>query len=313
MKWKKEQIILLIVIAALAAYLVVQKNGRTHYDLPSVARIPSKNITKLLIKNKDSLITLRKKGEVWVIEPQGYPADKGIVESLLADIGGLTVTALASEAGNEAVYELDTGHRIEAEVYEGDKPVRKIEIGKTSASGGHTFVELDGHAGIYHAENDLRRDFDKTIPDLRDKIVLKIDGDINELVLTKNKKNLTIRKTLSTAVMKGKKEQAKQETGPKWRIAGKKPANDAHVDDLINTLSNLTCDDFIEGKEKKDFRAPLYTVLLKGMKTYTLAIYRGKDKTYAEVSSESSYPFQLSRWKAKKIMLDFGSLTAAGN
>ncbi len=313
MKRKKELIFLLVIIAALAAYLVVQKSGRMHYVLPSVDRIESKHITKLLIRNKDAVITLAKKGEDWLVEPQGYPADKGIVHSLLENINGLTLTALASEAGNEAVYELDAGHRIEAAVYEGDKLVRKIEIGKTAASGGHTFVELEGHPGIFYADNDLHSAFDKTVPDLRDKVVMKVDGDIAGIILSKGAKTLKIEKSQPPVGNAKKKVRGvppvKQGAGSRW-IAGKKPANDAQVDDLIATLSNLSCEDFIEGKEKKDFHAPLYTISLRGTKTYALSIYRGKDKTYVAVSSETPYPFKLSEWTAKKIMKDLGSLTA---
>ncbi len=314
MKWKKEHIFLLVIIAALAAYLVVHKSGRTHYVLPSVDRIEAKDITRLLIRNRDTVITLTKKGENWIVEPQGYPADKGIINSLLEDIGGLTLTALASEAGNEAVYELDAGHRIGVEAYQGDKLLRKAEIGKTAASGGHTFVELDGHPGIFHADNDLRSAFDKTVPDLRDKTVMKVDGDIASIILSKGVKTLKIEKSPPPVENAKKKAPGghpeKQEVGPHW-VAGKKPANDAQVDDLINNFSDLTCDSFVEGKEKKDFHAPLYTVSLRGAKTYALSIYRGKDKAYVAVSSESPYPFKLSEWKAKKIMKNFGSLTSS--
>jgi hypothetical protein len=315
MKWKKEHLILLVIIAALAAYLILQKSGRTHYVLPPVARIASKDITKLRIKNKDSLITLTRKGASWIIEPQGYPANKEAVNGLLREMGGLTLTALASEGGNDAVYDLDDGRRIEADAYEGSKVVRELAIGKTAASGEHTFVKLDRNAGIFHADHDLRRVFDKTLSALRDKTVMKVTGDITGLTLTKGRKTLTIEKATRSASAKGKKEQGKggaqQGTGPQWKIAGKKPANDAEVNGLVNTLSNLTCEDFIEGKVKNDFHAPLYTVMLKGAKTYKLSIYKEKDKTFAAVSSESPYPFKLSDWQAKNIMKDFNEFGSA--
>jgi Domain of unknown function (DUF4340) len=315
MKWKKEHLILLVIIAALAAYLIVQKSGRIHYVLPSVARIAPKDITQLRIKNKDSLITLTRKGASWVIEPQGYPANKDAVDGLLRELGGLTLTALASEGGNDAVYDLGDDRRIEADAYEGNKLVRELAIGKTAASGEHTFVKLDRNAGIFHADHDLRRTFDKTLSALRDKTVMKVTGDITGLTLTKGRKTLTIEKATRSAAAKGKKEKGKggaqQGTGSQWKIAGKNPANDAEVNGLVGTLSNLTCEDFIEGKAKKDFHAPLYTVVLSGAKAYTLSIYKEKDKTFAAVSSESPYPFKLSDWQAKKVMKDFREFASA--
>jgi Domain of unknown function (DUF4340) len=303
MKWKKEHLILLVLIAALAAYLIVQKNGRTHYVLPSVAKLAAKDITKLVVKNKGVVITLARKGRGWVIEPQGYPAEEGTADRMAEDVGGLTLTALASEGGNEAIYELDPGRRIDVEAYNGDKPVREFGIGKATASGGHTFVQLAGNAGIFHADRGLRRTFDKTVPELRDKTVMRVKGEVTSLTLAKGGKTLVIRRTPAAAA--GKKGPASQ-----WMLSGKKRANDARVDGLVNAVSDVMCGDFLDGKTKKDFRSPVYTVSITAGKTYTLSIYREKDKTFAGISSESPYPFTLPGWKATDIMKDFGSLVA---
>jgi hypothetical protein len=310
MKWGKKHLLLLAVIALLAAYLTVQKNGRTHYALPQLKPVSRKDITKLLIKHKDSTLTLARKDGAWVIEPQGYPADEGAVNVLLGEADGLTLTALASEGGNDAIYDLNGGKRIEVEAYEDGRLVRQFAIGK-AASGDHAFIQLGGDKKVFHAEHDLRMVFDKNVADLRDRTVMKVNGAIDGIVLAHAGKTLMIARAAEAGADADKNGRGTgDESGAHWRI-GKKPANDREVNELLDAVSHLSCDSFIEGKTKHDFHAPAYTVSLKGAKRYRLSIYAEQDKTFAAVSSESPYPFTLSAWRAKNIMKDFSTLAAA--
>ena len=195
---KKEHRILLAVIVILAGYLAVHQTGSRHYVLPRVALIEPRDITKLTIAGAKGTITLRKSGDAWTIAPQGYPANRDIADNMANDVTGLTLTALAAESGNESVYELDSGHRIEVTAYEGDKPVRTLDIGKTASPGNHTFVQFDHRPGIYHAERNLRASFDRTESDLRDKSVMDINEEITALTLSKGKKKTTIERSTSS-------------------------------------------------------------------------------------------------------------------
>lgn len=314
MQWKKEQIILVAIIAVLAVYLIVQKSGRTHYTLPELERIEKSEVTKLSLKEKDSGIILQRKGDGWFIEPQGYAADATAADGLVSGITGLGLSALVSESGNLAVYDLDPEHGIEVAAYAGDAARRSFVVGKVAPSGRHTFVKLDKTRGIFHARGNLRTIFDTTVLRLRDKSVMKIGEDIRSLVLFNGKKKLALEAQEPGPVdqKKSETEQSGKATAEiRWRTGAGKPANDREVDDLISTVRNLSCDDFIEGKEKKDFRHPAYTVTLNGARSYTLSLFRQKDDSYAGVSSEREYPFTLSQWRAKKIMKEFDVLTGA--
>ena len=92
------------------------------------------------------------------------------------------------------------------------------------------------------------------------------------------------------------------------------------MDALINQLTNLSCQEYIEDKTKEDFKAlePIYTLKLKGAKDYVITVFPrvekkaavegeegpggdGGDK-YPVISSENAYPFYLTSWKAEQLM-----------
>ncbi len=314
MKWKKEQVILLVIIIVLGAYLLVRRTGRTHYTLPDPGVLAKNKITKLEVRKKDSLITLERKDGAWVIAPQGYPADTGKTDAMLSDVADITLSALAGEPGNDAVYDLDADHRIEVRVYAGDALRRTVEIGKLAPSGRHTFVRLDRFKGVYHARNDLRSVFDTTVARLRDKTVLSIPGKVRSIVLNRRGRKLTIlsaaQKTAPGA-KGGPSGTAKDGAEIRWKTSAGKPVNGEEVEDLVGMLQNLACDDFIGGKDKKEFRSPAYTVALNAGKTYRLSLFRESGHAYAAVSSESDYPFLLSEWRAQKIMKDVDGLAGS--
>lgn len=311
MKWKKEQLILVSLIAVLAVYLLVQKSGRTHYTLPRPEPINQNGITKLEIGTTGGGIDLVQKDGRWVIEPQEYPADRNAVDGMLGKIAGLALSALVSETGSLTVYGLDPEHGIRVRAFAGDALARSFLVGKTAPSGRHTFVKLDAEKGIFHAEGDLRSAFATTVSRLRDKIIMKIDEEVTRLALRKGERRMTIVRAEPSAP-EGKKDDAGQGgAGPRWKTAAGKPANDREVGGMLDALKNLACDEFLEGKKKSDFTRPAYTVTLEGAKTYSLSLYKDKDNSFAGVSSESEYPFRLSEWRAKQIMKEFTSLAGA--
>ncbi|TNF53296.1 DUF4340 domain-containing protein, partial [bacterium] len=185
MRIKKEYIILSLIIIFLSVYLVVQEKDKTHYTLPEIESIEKKDISRIVITREESDLTLSRENSRWYILPNHYPADNGMVQSMLDSISTLSLTALASESGNYTPYELDEKNRIEVTAFREENPFRRISIGKTASSFRHTFVKLADDHRVFHAAGNLRSSFDKTVSGLRDKEVLKIDDEITELILRK--------------------------------------------------------------------------------------------------------------------------------
>ncbi len=311
MTLKKEYIVLFIIIAVLSAYLVFQKKGRIHYELPQVENIDKNDITKLLITKEGSEIILLKENDKWFISPENFSADNARLEKMLDDISTLTLTALASESKNYSIYELSGDRRIVVEAFKDDNALRMIGIGKTTSSNRQTFITLNDDHRVFHVKNNLRQTFDTTVSELRDKTVMNIKEEIGEITLTKGKDSIKI--LMSSAPVSIDPQLAghgeeQVPVMPKWVTSDGISVNEYEIDGLINTLTNLLCNEFITGKTKADFKSPVYTVDLKGMNTFTISLFEKEENGYPAISSGSDYPFFLSEWKAEKIMKDLNTL-----
>ncbi len=307
---KKEYIILVLVIALLSVYIIFQKTDKTHYTLPDIAKIDKDDITQLSVKTGDKELVLQREEDQWLILPEKYPADTGAVDNMLDIISAPVLTAMASESKNYSIYDLDEGKRIEAAISKDDTLLRKLEIGKTASSYRHTFVKLDNDSRIYHAEQNFRGHFEKDVSTLRDKQVMKIEEDISEIILTSGEKNMHITRGVApvdvnlTEDNTAENEEAPPPETPKWMTKDGRAVKEKEIDTIIKTLSNLKCDEYIDGKKKEDYQKPSFTISLKGAKNYALSLYDKQDNKLIGTSSENSYPFLVAEWKAKKINLN---------
>jgi hypothetical protein len=297
----------------LVYYISSEQSDRTHYQLPEVRKIQQADISKINIRKKDADIVLVRDGDGWRVGPERYPASASGVDIIINTITGLKLSAMVSESKNYPLYELDEEHAIEVEAFNGDESLVKVLIGKPASSYRHTFVRLGDDHRVYHAEGNLKYDFNKTASDLRDKKVMTFSDELIEITLKKGDDELTvIKKTHPVSVDVSDKEGeegAEQAEPPQWITPGGKPVKQKEVDEIVTTLSDLDCDTFIEGKSRNDFTSPVYTITLKGADTYSLSFFEKKDKQYPAISSQSDYPFLLSEWKAGRIMKDLSSLT----
>lgn len=311
MKGRTETILLVLMIVALSAYLIFQKTERTHYRLPALPEVDKEAVTRIEVNRGDSQITLQREEDRWVILPQGYPADPSAVDGMLEVIGGLRLTALASAAGNESVYDLDESGRIEVTALKGEGPVMRFRVGKPAPSHRHTFVQVEDDSRIYHAEKNFRSRFEKDLSVLRDKQVLKIEEEISEIILTTGKESMHILRT--TAPVGRAQDQAEGEApipeqgAYRWETLDGKPVKENEMDTLVRTLSNLKCDDYLEGA-KGDWKEPSCRVSLKGDRNYEISLYEDRENKVVATSSESEYPFLITEWKAKRIRKDLKDL-----
>ena len=163
MKIKKEYLILLLVIVALSAYLFMRKEDRSLYELPVLPEVSKKEISKIEILKGNTGMVLNKKDEKWYIAPQNYPADGNLVDGMLAELETLTVTTLVSESGDYQRYDLGDDKKITVKAWDGEKLLRNFEVGKAASSFRHTFVKLAEDNRVYHARNNFRNTFDKTV------------------------------------------------------------------------------------------------------------------------------------------------------
>ncbi|HAP66570.1 MAG TPA: hypothetical protein DCQ99_01890 [Nitrospinae bacterium] len=298
MKIKVEYIILILIITALSAFLLLKNNNRTNYNLPQLPRIEEKDISKIILHKADEEILLAKENDEWLINKDKFSADKEKMNAIIKEIAGLNLSALVSESKNYAIYDLDKDKKIGLEVLSGDKTLLKMDIGKTASSYRHTFVKPDNDYKVYQANGNLRSAFDKKVSDLRDKSIMRFDEDIAEVILNDGRREMKITKKITLA----------DSGAAEWTADKNEKIKGNEIEQIINNLRNMNCDDFAEGKTKDDFDKFIYKIELKGNKTYSISFIEKKDDKYIAISSKNAYPFFIHEGRAKNLMKELDSL-----
>jgi len=308
MKIKKEYIILIIIIAGLLGYLYFNRTDRVHYQLPDVPAIDTKDIARIEIVSGSESIVLNKKDEAWLISEKEYVADAKKAEDMLAAFKDLTITDLVSESKNYILYDLGDDTKITVKAYEGSKTVRGFDIGKKAPTQRHTFIRLEGDDKVYQANGDLRKDFDTTVADLRNKRVLTFTTDeITSLTIAAADKEVTVSKEDIPAEESGD-EAAKEAKKTRWTDGSGTTIENAAVEKLLGTLSALDCQEYLDETAKTDLGSPATTITLSGTRQYSLSLFAGDGEKRPASSSESEYVFVLPDYRLESIEKSTGEL-----
>lgn len=319
---KKEYIILIAIISALAVYLILRDPNRTLYQLPKIAKISRTDISKIEISNKDATIQLNKKEDKWRLGPEGYLANTDRVNNMLDIIEGFAVTALVSESKNYTRYDLDDGNKITVKAWTGDRLERDFDVGKASESRRLTFVKLANDDRVYHARGNFRDQFDQTVDRLRDKTVLLFDqNEIEEIRIAKGQQDIVfVRTGAPTDVSADQMAEDEHRPPPQaktiWQTPDGREGNETELNRLLTALSNLRCQEYIDDAKKEDFSNPLCAVQLKGVQEYSLSLFGKKDKdakSYPAVSSASDYPFLIPEWQADGLLKEYSEMLKEGS
>lgn len=311
MKRKKEWVLLLVIMVVLVLYLVLRSQNRTQYQLPEIPKIPRSDITKIEISKHDRIITLNKdNNNVWRIHPQGYLVDRAKVDNMLDIIEDLAFDSLVSESKNYYRYDLDEEKRIIVRAWTGDTLRREMAIGKEAASYQHTFVKLPDNPRVFLARQGFKRRFDQRVDDLRDKSVLSFDPtEIQEIHITTGETTMVLSKNevpVDETIEDNADNEANESSPTRavWQTASGEKKDKTRIEQMLTDLSRLRCDEYIDDRAKDDFKNPIYTVRLKGVKEYTLSIFEKNDSDVNKqpaVSSEKDSPFLLYEWKVENI------------
>ncbi len=316
MKLKKEYIFIAIAIVLLIGYLSVRETDRTEYRLPTFSKIAVSDITRIEIARPEGTVVLDKKDTKWQIQPLAYSADSGKVNTMLEDLEKLSLTALVSESKSWSRYDLEPDKAIRVKAWAGEDLKRDIQIGKTAPTFQHTFVRVGDAPEVYHAQQNLKTAFDQTADKLRDKTVLAFNlEEVTEIVITKEGKQTVIRKSEiapppaapapATAEGAPPADAAVKPAEILWLTDQGKPADLSKMNRLLSSLSHLSCESYLEGKNISDLSNPISSIVIKGKKDYTLTLYAKTEKdatVYPSSSSETGSVFTLSDRQAEPII-----------
>ncbi len=295
---KKEYLILILIIAALAGYLVLNKEERRHYTLPEPPAVDTKKIDRLTVEKTDQTLDFIRTESGWVVTEQSYPADSTAVRQMLDVISGLSLSALVSEKQDVTRYELDNTHRLAVTAFEGETPVLSLKIGKTAPTYNHTFVMLENDPNIYQANDSFRSHFNKSLDEFRDRRVLTFqEARIKAITIQTPEKEVVL-----TAREPAGDDTPDAETVFNYQD-GTSP-DPTTVSDLLSSLSELTCERFLPDTEKTDMESssPILTIVLENDSTQVLKLFeQNGDEPVPATSSMNDQVFLLETYVAEDI------------
>lgn len=315
MKLKKEVLILLLVIAALCAYLVTRTKDQTHFKLPEIAAVESKKINRLEITKGSDTIEINKKDDQWTIGPKSYPADSIKINNMIKAAANFELTALVSESENYARYDLTEDKKVRVRAYADKETLRDFDIGRKAPTNRHTFVKLTEDPKVYHARGSIDTTFDQTIDELRDETVLAYQkDDITTVIISKENQTLTITKKAAAVPSKettgdekdapsDEKKDEQPKTEVQWSDANGNAVLKTDVDLLISDFSNLKCDKYLNENAKEGLKDPLWTVTLNsGKEEFELSVFNKENEEsteYPATSSASPYAFVIDNGRVE--------------
>jgi hypothetical protein len=310
---RKEYPILAALIVALGLYLFFRPTDRTRYQLPTLPPVDPSTITRLELNGPSGAVALEREADAWVAGSERYPTARTAVDSMLAVVADLTVTALISESAAYDRYELDAAHRVQVTAWAGEQKVREFAVGKVAPTYRHTHVQLAGDPNVYHARESFRVTFDKDLQALRDKRVLTFDpGAIDAVRIAAAAGDVEVRRQTPEAA-----EGAAPAAPPpvQWTTANGAPVEAAAVERLLADLARLECDRYLDAPPEDGPAPPVYQVQLTGTGTHTLSVYPApadQADAYPARSSDNADPFVLLKWDLDQLDEFLKTVTGAG-
>ena len=301
---KKEYLILILLILLFSAYLFLHKENRDHYTLPEISAIDPSQLTDLVLEKKDGAIRFTRKDNQWVLTDKEYPADAASVQSMLDALKTFKLSALVSEKQDVKRYELDDENRIIVKALKGEESVFEFTLGKTAPTRNHTFVMVQNDKNIYHANGNLKPDFDKTVQDFRDKKVLEFkEASLKRIMVETGGKS----KTLISREAATEEEEAPDKENPSvtWVSEDGTPIDHEGLANLLSTLSSLQCQQYLETPDKTGLEKskPLGRIVLETETRLELTLFKGdQEEQINGISSMNGYAFELSRFNGKEIL-----------
>ncbi len=325
---KKQYLILILLIVVLSGYLIVKKEDRRHYTLPSQPAVTASEVDRLIIKKQTRSIEFTRKEDFWVITDNEYPVDDTAMSQMLDVVSQLTLTALVSENQDTIRYELDDEHGVDVTAYSGNTPLLSFKIGKNASTFNHTFVMLKNDPNIYHAKDSFRMHFDKTVAEFRDKQVLDFsESTIKKISIQIQEKNihLTARDLQNDNIRADQSETGQAPTEiqadqsdtsqalAETRAAGSETVfryedgsspDPKTVSNLLSTLAGLTCDRFLDNPDTNTLgkEPPHLKITLENDEPIVLSVFnQATDDQVFGISSMNGYAFAFKNHVAKDL------------
>jgi hypothetical protein len=283
---KTRKILLLAAIAVLGGAYALELALAGSESIKTLV-LAEKPDSVLLDKGDGTSLLLSKDGDAWVVGDKKYPADAGVAAEIVKAVESVKILDSVSRDGDGERYGLSEKGGLAVTAKKGGKELRRLSVGKASATSQQSYVRLDGGKDVLLVSGNLKRTFDKKLDELRNKEIFSFKPGDLKAVAVSGKANYQL---------------AKSGTPEAWKVAA--PAADASLkpdqtklDTWLSSVSTLRAEGFAPEAPLPAGKPVGELSLDLGSRRASLVVHAkaGEDK-YLCSSSESPYPFYLSTY-----------------
>jgi hypothetical protein len=302
LKFKKTLILLGVLIILVAIVLIIEKSSDKKSDDETQNGVPTlftgfkpEEAAKIEIKQLSGDNIIEKKEGKWIVtSSNNFPADQEAVEKLLETIKGFTTQDMISRnPQKQNIYLVNDKMGIGTTVSDvKNKVLAHVYIGKNGPNFMSTYVRKEAANEVYLQPGYLKSVFDKGKTEWKDMYIFKFDPKTLAYL------------DLDSPDVKITCEKNKE---GKWNVT--KPqsflANATTMDQISETLSKLTTNDYPEKKDLKEYKLDkperqLTFKLSDGTEYKLLISSEDKNKFYA-IKPGSDMIFSLYKYRITNI------------
>ncbi len=224
---------LLVVLAALAVW-VMQRPGERSLataEGEKLVEVDSAAVDAIELHGSAGAVRLERRGMEWfVTNPVQAKANASTVAGALGQAASLKVKSIASsKQEKQSIFQVDTVSGTRVRLFAGGSVVAAFVVGKPSEGFADTYVREESSNDVALVGGSLGWTFNRPVRDWRDRTIIAVPRpEIREIRYQYGDTTFVV-----------------QFADSLWRIDGR-AAKTSAVDDVLSTLSNFQCDDFID-------------------------------------------------------------------
>jgi len=272
-------------IVAVSLYIGLRETDRIRYSLPQLADLQPNAVDSLIVRQGGTTVTLERKGERWLILPEGHAADSQAAADMVRAVAELTLSDLVSVSADYGRYGLDEGREIVVTASKNGGVLRELRVGESA--GRRTFVRLQGDRRVFTVAENLRSLYDRDAESLRDRTVLSFAPETITTITAATE-------GAEHRISRAREEGEDGEALTVWRTAEGLQLDGEAVETTLNRLSSLQCVRYLQEQDIEG--PPVLTVELRGAAAHRLTVYGSREDGHPAVSSAAEDPFLVSKW-----------------
>jgi hypothetical protein len=321
-----KKILLFVIALIIIAIIIVSNQLSNKKPSEETLKMFGKPVSSVVIKDASGVVTLRKKGDVWMVssganvtnsvtadQPVGaatvsmaeFSTDSASITVALEKIESITKSTLSSDnPEKQTLFEVDSAKGTFVETFDqSGKSLGAVYIGKNGPDWNSNYVRAKNSNNVYLVPGGVKYSFFTDITRWRDKSILNFDQATVKAISLVNKTGDTVTMT--------------QDSAASWNISVplQAPAKSDVVNSMLSTLSRLNTAEFyneIPADSVSGFGDPELTVTVNlpgGIKTVVFGKKDANNRYFTRTNGKET-TFLVNDPDFNNINKDFTALNA---